>query len=483
MSTICFTIPNLLSTSECNEFIEWGEKGLYQAMGRDYPPSYRDNDRLVAHRPELAESLLKRLKPKLPQTLVRNGQTWDLVGLNPRFRGCRYRNGQQFTRHRDGAYSPHKGVQSFLTVMLYLNDESEFEGGATRFYQDRFTAEPDFQVGPRTGTGILFSHDYWHDGQEVLRGTKYVLRTDVLYRCRSAVPVGHRGYVWCVNTLDCGRLITGSRDKTIGLWSPEARLLSLFEQAHKSSVSCLEPLDGGFWSGSRDRHIASWRTSKGNLRKVNSWLAHDGAVLCLKALTGNRMLSSGADGFIRLWHGPRNLRGTLNLKSWVWCLCELDQGRWLAGTENGRLFLFNSSLRECEEVLTLSSSILSLHRLSHGPILMGSGNGMLTELNQELQILGSRPAHRGPVTTITSLSDGTAVSGGEDDGVRLWRDKGGLELVRHADFVRAVCVDNRDRIISASYDGSLQLSNPSAIFRTDEAANPGGAISGTAAAS
>ena len=58
--------------------------------------------------------------------------------------------------------------------MTSLNDE--IEGGET--------ALPDHEVviRPVTGTALVFFHPILHEGREVTRGTKYAVRTDVMYR-------------------------------------------------------------------------------------------------------------------------------------------------------------------------------------------------------------------------------------------------------------------------------------------------------------
>jgi len=55
--------------------------------------------------------------------------------------------------------------------MVYLNGGAR--GGETRFENVSITPEP--------GLALLFDHYLLHEGAEVIEGTKYVLRTDVMY--------------------------------------------------------------------------------------------------------------------------------------------------------------------------------------------------------------------------------------------------------------------------------------------------------------
>jgi hypothetical protein len=67
--------------------------------------------------------------------------------------------------------------------MIYLSDG--FTGGGTEFID----AAP---VVPRRGMAVAFDHFVRHRGAPVLAGTKYVLRTDVMYR-RVATAAAGRG--------------------------------------------------------------------------------------------------------------------------------------------------------------------------------------------------------------------------------------------------------------------------------------------------
>ena len=55
-----------------------------------------------------------------------------------------------------------------------------FEGGATVFYAQ--TGGHHTKIEPKTGRVLLFQHaNTSHAGEEVLHGTKYTMRTDLMY--------------------------------------------------------------------------------------------------------------------------------------------------------------------------------------------------------------------------------------------------------------------------------------------------------------
>lgn len=452
LSKICFTIPQLLTPTECADLIAKGEAGLYLPTGTDYPASYRDNDRLVLDDPVLSELLSQRLSDRLPRTLEHEGVDWTLQGLNTRFRGCRYTNGQSFRRHRDGAYSPSEGLRSFLTVMLYLNDHTEFEGGATRFYADRFIEKVDFEIPPQQGQAIVFSHSCWHDGQAVTHGAKYVLRTDVLYQASVSQPLGHRGYVWDIMRRRNGEYATGSRDTTVRLWKDLNPTSTL--EGHEASVTTLAEVADTLYSGSRDRSIIRWGANAAERR----WVAHDGAVLRLLGLSDGKLLSSGADGMVKRWSQTGQELAKIDLGSWPWAMVALKGGRCAVGTEAGALWILEKDLSKSTLVQKIETPILALAEDLQGTLFLGCGDGKLRRLNRQFQNLGVWSGHRGPVTSLAVLSQGSVVSGGEDDGVRLWNAGQSVELARHQDFVRALCVTPDDQVVSVSYDGRLHCS-------------------------
>ncbi|MGE0490024.1 MAG: 2OG-Fe(II) oxygenase [Vulcanimicrobiota bacterium] len=444
----CFTLDDVLTPDECRHFIQ---AASYRPTGQDYPASYRDNDRLVLDDPGLAERLMERLRAHLPPVWpAPGGGQWQLDRLNSRFRGCRYRDGQQFSRHRDGAYCPDAYHRSFLTVMVYLNEGSEFDGGSTRFYPDRWSSQPCLTVAPRRGTGAVFEHSFWHDGQAVSRGTKYVLRTDVIYRSQTP-QAGHLGYVWDLLELPDGRIASASRDQTVRLWNRDLEPLAVLA-GHQASVTALAWFGQQLWSGGRDRQLIR-RDSKG--QPLHSFQAHGGAILTLLA-SPDGLYSAGADARVCLWSERGELIASFACPSWPWALLLTDEGLWV-GCETGHLRLHHPrSGRLLREWLS-PSGVLSL--AGDGPrLLAGCQDAVIRAFAPD----GSATClvgHRGPVSCLARSPRGL-LSGGQDDGIRLWSGQFSQELGRRGDFVRKVLPLADGRLVSAGYDGLGLLAWP-----------------------
>jgi hypothetical protein len=168
-----FTVHPVLSIAECVAHIADAQtRGFEVATINSYGKPVidhgaRNNDRAIFDAPLLADDLWQRLRAHIPAS-------WggmQACGLNERFRYCRYRPGQRFAWHVDGSYERANGEKSLLTLLLYLNEG--YEGGATRFGA--------CEVKGQRGMALLFDHKLRHEGEELRRGIKYVLRSDVMF--------------------------------------------------------------------------------------------------------------------------------------------------------------------------------------------------------------------------------------------------------------------------------------------------------------
>lgn len=157
---------------ECEALIELAEHDGFAAAGVRTPdgpkamPTIRNNERAILPSPYWVDLLWQRLKGvALPEI---EGQVPQCLPRDLRF--YKYSPGQRFKMHKDGPWHE-EGLTSRLTMLVYLN--GQFTGGDTDFR--------DFRVHPETGAALLFVHDMWHEGAAVEEGTKYVLRSDVMY--------------------------------------------------------------------------------------------------------------------------------------------------------------------------------------------------------------------------------------------------------------------------------------------------------------
>jgi hypothetical protein len=168
-----FTIAGVLSSEECQAYVEWSESLGYEtapvslAVGAVVRPDIRNNARVMVDSPERAAQIWSRISDDVPPSVAGR----RAVGLNERLRFYRYGPGQRFSPHTDGCYRRANGEESFFTLMIYLNGGAR--GGETRFENVSITPEP--------GLALIFDHYLLHEGARVLEGQKYVVRSDVMY--------------------------------------------------------------------------------------------------------------------------------------------------------------------------------------------------------------------------------------------------------------------------------------------------------------
>jgi hypothetical protein len=218
-------IHNLLTPSECNELLnaaqstsKWEQALVNVGGGRQVLiTEARKCDRIILDNEVLAKRLLDRIFPHLPPEIVtlenkaritgsgpsRRKDVLRITRLNERLRFLKYTRGMYFREHCDGSYVTPDGREiSFLTVHLYLNgeianaeddaiesarreglpvDQRPLQGGSTRFHS--MNSQRYLDVFPQTGSCLVFQHrELLHSGDDVLQGTKYTMRTDVMYQ-------------------------------------------------------------------------------------------------------------------------------------------------------------------------------------------------------------------------------------------------------------------------------------------------------------
>lgn len=191
------TITRFLFPYECHAFIRWGESCGFEQC--DFPPtkesahrkqgrlSFEDTDNFISG------AIFSRVLAFLPP-VIDGAQPFS---CSRNIRMYKYQTGDSFGRHIDeSSQDIETGAVSKLTLLLYLNgafeegEEGEeggesLIGGETKFYKTLTTSEPLITIAPVKGTLLLHGHGRHcliHEAATVVRGCKYVLRTDVMYR-------------------------------------------------------------------------------------------------------------------------------------------------------------------------------------------------------------------------------------------------------------------------------------------------------------
>jgi hypothetical protein len=176
---VIHTRASFISQEECKALIDLSNslgfadatlEGKWKAPRGFFVSNGRHNSRAAIEDFELADALWQRVKRIVPKKI----DDKSVIGLNERLRFYRYTSGQRFAAHLDGYFIRSEFERSLLTLILYLNED--FTGGETFFLNS------ETLVAPQTGKALVFAHQLWHEGLPVKSGTKYILRTDVIYR-------------------------------------------------------------------------------------------------------------------------------------------------------------------------------------------------------------------------------------------------------------------------------------------------------------
>ncbi|KAI2466429.1 hypothetical protein F4781DRAFT_353329 [Annulohypoxylon bovei var. microspora] len=230
-------LDHVLSPSECVKLIELAEASVSDEnrnrdngsawspalvnAGGGYEvstPNYRNSDRIIWDNQDMVDRMWARLErvPEIREGLLSFAQeprrtlhrakgnggaqnqrtVWDFHSVNKRMRFLKYGKDQFFRPHCDSPYgevtADGHAVMTHYTLHLYLNDsrqevgeKSELVGGATSFLSPNQERRVD--VDPKAGRILIFQHRrLYHSGDDVKAGTKYTMRTDIMYRQRDS---------------------------------------------------------------------------------------------------------------------------------------------------------------------------------------------------------------------------------------------------------------------------------------------------------
>ncbi|KAF8162884.1 hypothetical protein B0H34DRAFT_298851 [Crassisporium funariophilum] len=189
-------IDNFFSPAECKAYTKFIDNlPLELTPPKKRGEAERVNQRFSVSSVEFAQRLHDLLAPCLPSfpfpTSTRSRATLNGPrnphSCNSNIRVYKYAPSQYFGPHYDDSVQdPMTGAKSEWTLLIYLTGiEDGVEGGETLFYREQ-KGEPRKVITPplRRGTALLHRHGQecmLHEGSPVNKGTKYVLRSDLMF--------------------------------------------------------------------------------------------------------------------------------------------------------------------------------------------------------------------------------------------------------------------------------------------------------------
>ncbi|KAL1742260.1 hypothetical protein HDZ31DRAFT_43666 [Schizophyllum fasciatum] len=186
-------IKNFLTASECKAYTQFIENlPLELTPPKKRGEASRVNYRFSTTSSDFAQRLHEVLTPHLPPFPhpVRGGTPRLPHSMNSNIRMYKYTKGQYFGQHYDDSVKDSvTGDKSEWTLLVYLTGaEDGVEGGETIFQLEegegkRRTTRP---LVPPLSRGMALLHRHGancllHEGAPVLKGTKYVLRSDLMF--------------------------------------------------------------------------------------------------------------------------------------------------------------------------------------------------------------------------------------------------------------------------------------------------------------
>ncbi|MBI1747734.1 MAG: hypothetical protein HYR55_14270 [Acidobacteria bacterium] len=267
---------------------------------------------------------------------------------------------------------------------------------------------------------------------------------------------------------DGRRVVSGSSDGTLMIWSAETYQLITTLRDHESAVLCVAWSPNGRFiaSGSMDETVKIWNPD--TYQVIGTYEGHNGRVLTLAIAPDNRRIASGSfDGDVHIWdvQSFERLHARPNPSSQVWAVAWSPNGRQLAVGMERTAEIWNTETYELTRSLTgYNWYVYSLVWSPNGDRLACGGYGEIKIWNTQTYAVLSTIRQLDRILAIEWSRDGQRIiSGSSDTTILIWNARD-YQLVGtvsgHVGSVDSVewSPDGR-RIATASMDGTIRMWN------------------------
>eukprot|EP00795_Rhopilema_esculentum_P010953 gene10953-19788_t len=241
--------------------------------------------------------------------------------------------------------------------------------------------------------------------------------------------VGHTGGVWSSQLKD-DIVVSGSTDRTLRVWNAETGECTHVLYGHTSTVRCLALHGDKVVSGSRDGTLRVWDIQQGQCLHV--LVGHGAAVRCVQ-YDGERVVSGAYDFLVKVWDPTtetclHTLSGHSNR---VYSL-QFDGSHIVSGSLDTSIRVWDGETGQLRHTLLGHQSLTSGMVLRNNILVSGNADSTVKiwdiVTGQCLHTLAGPNKHQSAVTSL-QFNSKFVITSSDDGSVKLWDLKTG-EFVR-----------------------------------------------------
>jgi len=238
---------------------------------------------------------------------------------------------------------------------------------------------------------------------------------------------------------------------------------------HPYSVNALVGLsDGSFVSCGSEHAVKRWLigADPSSLSLVGTYVGHGGSVTCAAEIDDNTFVTGSYDGYLREWDKAtcECLRFVFVIGA-VHCLIRSRQSRFLCGTFTGGV-----EMRKVDDLggplihsfKVHSSAVNCICELSDGSFVSGADNNPISRWDETGRVLQTFDGHSMSVIRVMELTRDIIVTSSWDTTVTVWEVSTGKNLHKlalHHGSVYGLVKLSEDKFVTGSTDRTIRVWN------------------------